>query len=89
VLADRVVITITDYGGSFDPSAVPAPDLDALPEGGLGLFIIESFMDDVVYSPGPPNILRLTKLIETENEAEDAGKSSSRTVLIQDSRGDR
>ncbi len=68
---DRVVITLTDYGDSFDPSSVPAPDLDALPEGGLGLFIINSFMDDVTYRAGKPNVLRLTKYL-TDKESRDA-----------------
>ncbi|HVY47133.1 MAG TPA: ATP-binding protein [Minicystis sp.] len=60
--ADRVVIEMTDTGKSFDPSAVALPDLDQLPESGMGLFIIRSFMDEMTYAPGPPsNVLRLVK----------------------------
>ena len=37
-----------DYGTSFSlDDLCPQPDLDALPESGLGLFIIRSFMDEV------------------------------------------
>jgi serine/threonine-protein kinase RsbW len=60
-LAGRLVVRLVDHGRSFDPDAVPSPELDRLPEGGLGLFIIRSFMDDVSYRPGPPNVLALTK----------------------------
>jgi serine/threonine-protein kinase RsbW len=62
-LADRVTIEMTDTGRSFDPATVEAPDLAALPESGMGLFIIRSFMDEMRYTPGPPtNVLRLVKL---------------------------
>jgi serine/threonine-protein kinase RsbW len=54
-------IVMTDDGTPFDPPAVPVPDLGALPESGMGLFIIRSFMDEVVYTPGPPNVLVLVK----------------------------
>jgi serine/threonine-protein kinase RsbW len=60
--AERVVIEITDTGRSFDPSRIRPPDLDELPESGMGLFIIRSFMDETSYTPGPPaNVLRLVK----------------------------
>lgn len=42
-------VVVVDYGQTFRPDLVPEPDLDALPEGGLGLYIIRSFMDDVAY----------------------------------------
>ena len=38
--------------------------LDALPESGLGLFIIRSFMDEVKYVPGSPNVLSMTKYLD-------------------------
>ncbi len=50
-----------DDGVSFDPAAVPVPDLDGLPESGMGLYIIRSFVDDLSYEPGPPNALRFIK----------------------------
>jgi serine/threonine-protein kinase RsbW len=62
--ADRITIRLIDFGRSFDPAAVPAPDLEALPESGLGLFIIRSFMDEVDYQPGKPNVLSMTKYLD-------------------------
>jgi serine/threonine-protein kinase RsbW len=59
----RIAIDLRDWGTSFDPKDVPTPDLASLPESGLGLFIIQSFMD-LDYRPGNPNILRLTKSLE-------------------------
>jgi serine/threonine-protein kinase RsbW len=56
-----VEIRLIDDGESFDLEKVPTPELDELPESGMGLFIIRSFVDDVSYRAGPPNVLRLTK----------------------------
>src|SRR5690606_15911920 len=53
-----VEVAMSDEGSSFDLEAVPAPDLAALPESGMGIFIIRSFVDEVTYTPGPPNVLR-------------------------------
>lgn len=60
---DRLVIRLIDYGLSFDINAVKEPDLAALPENGLGIFIIKSFMDAVAYTPGQPNVLSMTKYL--------------------------
>ena len=61
VAATHITIRLLDYGNSFDIDQVPAPDLDALPESGLGLFIMRSFMDEVTYHAGSPNVLSMTK----------------------------
>lgn len=58
---DRVTIRLMDYGKTFDPASAPAPDLDNLPESGLGIFIMRSFMDVVSYAGGAPNTLSMTK----------------------------
>jgi serine/threonine-protein kinase RsbW len=55
----RITIRLLDHGTPFDFGSVPKPDLDALPESGMGLYIIRSFMDDVSYSPGHPNVLTM------------------------------
>ncbi len=60
-LADRIAIRLVDQGRTFDPATIVDPDLDALPESGMGWFIIRSFMDEVRYEPGPPNVLSLAK----------------------------
>jgi serine/threonine-protein kinase RsbW len=59
---EKLVITFVDNGHVFDPGMVAPPDLDSLPEHGMGLFIMRSCMDQVDYRPGPPNVLRLIKL---------------------------
>jgi anti-sigma regulatory factor (Ser/Thr protein kinase) len=76
--SSSVEVAVSDRGRSFDPAAVPgyvAPqmdhegalddvDLDRLPEGGMGLFIMRSFMDEVTYvagGGGRPNVLVLRK----------------------------
>jgi serine/threonine-protein kinase RsbW len=76
---DEIVMQITDEGQSFDPEQVALPDLDALPEGGMGLFIIRSFMDEVDYQAGPPNVLRLVKRRATRAEGEMAPMSTRST----------
>src|SRR5262245_43149596 len=65
---EQLVIEMTDSGRSFDPDTVEPPVLDELPEGGMGIFIMRSFMDEVVYKPGPPNVLRLSKRRGGEEE---------------------
>lgn len=59
--ATHITIRLIDYGNSFDLARVPDPDLDSLPESGLGLYIMRSFMDEVTYEPGSPNVLSMTK----------------------------
>jgi serine/threonine-protein kinase RsbW len=56
-----LVVRLSDYGRSFELEDVPAPDLDQMPERGMGIFIIRSFMDEVSYVPGRPNVLQMTK----------------------------
>jgi serine/threonine-protein kinase RsbW len=60
-------IELRDYGRCFDLGAVQAPDLGHMHESGMGVFIIKSFMDRVEYTPGPPNVLRLTKRVAGTN----------------------
>ena len=50
---DAIEIEVRDWGKGFNPGDVPAPDLDELPESGLGLFIIQSFME-ISYRRGRP-----------------------------------
>lgn len=55
-----LVIKLTDTGAPFDPSGhLELPD--ELPERGMGLFIIRSFVDEVRYVAGPPHTLTLVK----------------------------
>lgn len=59
----EICITLSDHGRPFDIHAVPDPDMALLPESGMGVFIIRSFVDDLDYRPGPPNVLSLKKRV--------------------------
>lgn len=57
-----IVVELTDTGRVFDPAChMDLPEEE--PERGMGLFIIRSFMDEVGYVAGPPNVLTLKKHI--------------------------
>ena len=64
---DALHIIFVDHGEPFDPSDVPAPDLQAdLSErkiGGLGIYLMRRLMDEVHYQsdPGKSNTLTLIK----------------------------
>jgi serine/threonine-protein kinase RsbW len=67
VSMDRIAFAISDTGKSMEKMEVPAldydpNDLDSVPEGGMGLFIMRSVMDKVDYnSSHGKNTLTLTK----------------------------
>ncbi|SFV27913.1 serine/threonine-protein kinase RsbW [Devosia crocina] len=72
---DRVVIDIVDQAPPMPPDALGAPlyghagpsSTEDLPEGGMGLSLIQMTMDEVSYSSEQgSNRLRLTKLIGSE-----------------------
>jgi serine/threonine-protein kinase RsbW len=57
-------IMIKDTGISFDPSQAIPPDLDSLPESGLGVFIMRSLVDEMTYEAGETNVLTLLKRLD-------------------------
>jgi len=61
----ELVIELVDHGSTFDIDGVPPlpAELDAaaLPEGGMGIHIAKTMLDDMTYEPGPPNLWRLCK----------------------------
>lgn len=65
---DSLVVEVRDMGQPFDIDGVaPLPDeLDeaTLPEGGMGIHIAKTMLDEVTYEPGPPNRWRLYKRLE-------------------------
>ena len=67
---DGLVVEISDHGRTFDINAVPEPPLDQLPEGGMGIHIARTMLDEVVYQPGPPNRWRLVKRVRTAHHAQ-------------------
>ena len=61
-----ITIIMVDHGESFDPSAIPLPDLKAdLSErkiGGLGIFLMRKLMDEVRYEAKKTgNVLTMIK----------------------------
>ena len=67
-----LVIEIRDEGRPFDIDEVPAlpSELDDanLPEGGMGIHIAKTMLDEMTYQPGPPNLWRLCKRMATGAE---------------------
>jgi anti-sigma regulatory factor (Ser/Thr protein kinase) len=66
VMNGSITIVMVDRGASFDPSAIPMPDLKAdLSErriGGLGIFLMRKLMDEVHYeSRSTGNVLTMIK----------------------------
>jgi anti-sigma regulatory factor (Ser/Thr protein kinase) len=62
---DAIVIEVKDDGRPFDLDHVvelPAElDEESLPEGGMGIHIAKTMLDEMTYEPGPPNLWRLCK----------------------------
>ena len=56
-----MTVEIRELGSACDIETVASPDLDALPEGGMGIHIARALLDEVQYEPGPPNLWRLVK----------------------------
>jgi anti-sigma regulatory factor (Ser/Thr protein kinase) len=75
----ELVIELRDDGRPFDIDIVePLPsDLDdsSLPEGGMGIHIAKTMLDEMTYQPGPPNLWRLCKRLSTQPVATGAGRS--------------
>jgi serine/threonine-protein kinase RsbW len=67
LVADDVVITLMDTAPTFDPTAVPPPDLTVPPArrrpGGMGVHLVRLATDSLVHRPRPDggNILTLTR----------------------------
>ena len=67
VYSDKLVITVCDEGRAMPALVVPSldfdpADLEHLPEGGMGLFLIHRIMDEVTYvSQHGKNVLTMAK----------------------------
>jgi len=86
---DRIVVRIFDRGKSFDPKEIPPPELESLPERGMGLFIIKSFVDEVSYTPGDPNRWVLVKLRGAAQKEQVTPDPKQRTASGVQARGSR
>jgi anti-sigma regulatory factor (Ser/Thr protein kinase) len=45
--ADQLVIEVEDWGTPFDPAHYVAPDLETVPDRGMGIFLVNSIADRV------------------------------------------
>lgn len=74
----ELVIEVRDHGQAFDIEEVaPLPselDEHTLPEGGMGIHIAKTMLDEMTYEPGPPNRWRLCKKLATGPQV-DVGRS--------------
>jgi anti-sigma regulatory factor (Ser/Thr protein kinase) len=70
---DSLVIEVRDEGRPFDIDDVAELpeelDDDSLPEGGMGIHIAKTMLDEMTYEPGPPNLWRLCKRLHATQVA--------------------
>ena len=65
IMVNGLTIEIIDNGKGYDKNSVTEPDLDNLKESGMGLFIIESLMDEVNVESvqGKGTTIKMTKYL--------------------------
>jgi serine/threonine-protein kinase RsbW len=81
----HIRIELRDWGPGFDPSSVRRPVIDSLPESGLGLHIMQSFMT-MSYRAGRPNVLTLSKRLPERANPAPAGKREDRKTARRQAR---
>jgi serine/threonine-protein kinase RsbW len=59
---DRLTVEVTDQGKGFEVDKVKKPDIQKPTAGGLGLFIIQSLMDEVTIDSKPDAGTKLTMM---------------------------
>ncbi|MEE8332346.1 MAG: ATP-binding protein [Alphaproteobacteria bacterium] len=65
--AERLIIRVTDFAPTVDPTKIRSRDLSDIRPGGLGVHFITELMETVEYLPGPGgvgNILLMTRKTE-------------------------
>jgi serine/threonine-protein kinase RsbW len=60
VFPDRFVVNVDDEGTPYDPRDYTPPDLDAVPESGMGLFLVRGSVDEVAFDTARPRGTRWT-----------------------------
>jgi serine/threonine-protein kinase RsbW len=66
---EKFIVNIIDSGKAFDPTSIPNPNTDGSlnerKEGGLGIFFIKKFMDEIKYvRSDDKNLLIIAKHIK-------------------------
>lgn len=81
ILPGQLVIELRDEGRTFDLKQIAPPDLEQLPESGMGVYIMRSFMSEVAYTPGQAgskNVLRMVKRLKKTASAEGIASTQER-----------
>jgi len=60
VFPDRLIVDVEDEGVPYDPRGYAPPDLDTLPERGMGLFLVRQSVDEVAFHVARPRGTRWT-----------------------------
>ncbi len=67
---DEFSVSLTDFGGKFDPEKVHLPDikesLKLKKAGGLGIYLMRTLMDKVVYENTSPDYNKITLIKKIE-----------------------
>lgn len=73
VVPEALIVVLKDQGRSFDPQAVPEPNLEAPLEereaGNLGLYFIRQLMDEVHFHRTSDSVNELTMIKRREDTA--------------------
>lgn len=69
IFENGLTITIIDSGKGYDVDSIDVPNLEEPKESGLGLFIIQSLMDEVDIKSDIDNgtIIKMTKYLGVDN----------------------
>ncbi|SMP58291.1 ATP-binding protein [Anoxynatronum buryatiense] len=65
----RLTISVSDFGKGYSVQTLQDPKLEELNEGGLGIFIIRSLMDDVKIKTGSSQGTSITMIKNLREEA--------------------
>ncbi len=71
---NKFIVNILDWGKAFDPTIIPKPDtessLNERKVGGLGIFFMRKFMDEVKYVRDKDmNLLVMAKYVQNEDSS--------------------
>lgn len=66
---NRLVISVSDFGKGYSVNTLQTPNTQQLNEGGLGIFIIRSLMDDVKIKSGNSQGTSITMIKNLKEEA--------------------
>jgi serine/threonine-protein kinase RsbW len=75
----ELVLRLKDGGVEVDYGSIAVPDLESMPESGMGVYLMHSMVDEVAYTGGPLNVLSLTKrmVVQPSSSPDHAGPDQS------------